>query len=146
MIGKRAIKSKPNTRRITARAGNREIYSNRSKEHAKAREGKRAGSGPRPSRYETQLPLRPRQAGASPPFPGPASRSTGPSALRLEDLARRVCASQRPPRSLSTDSHDSGFVKRRIIASQRCQAEDILRDGKARSKERHSHSKDLQEI
>jgi hypothetical protein len=43
MISKRATKSKPNTRKITARAGNWEIYSNHGKERAKAWEGKRAG-------------------------------------------------------------------------------------------------------
>jgi hypothetical protein len=39
------------------------------------------------------------------------------------------------------DSHDSGFIKRRIIALQWCQAEDICAMAKAHSEERHSHSK-----
>jgi hypothetical protein len=43
MISERATKSKPNTCKITARAGNWEIYSNRGKGRAKAWEGKRAG-------------------------------------------------------------------------------------------------------
>jgi hypothetical protein len=45
MIGERAKKSKPNTRKVTARAGNREIYSNCGKERAKARERECASSG-----------------------------------------------------------------------------------------------------
>jgi hypothetical protein len=94
VISKRMIKSRPNTRKVMARARNWEIYSNRSKGRAKAWEGRHASSGPRPSRYRTQFPFQPRRAGTSPSFPEPASRSTAPFALRLEDPARRVCASQ----------------------------------------------------
>jgi hypothetical protein len=84
------MKSKPNTRKAVARARNWKIYSNHSKERAKAREGKCAGSGPRPSRYKTQFPFQSCRAGTSPSFPEPASRNTVPSALKPEDLARSV--------------------------------------------------------
>jgi hypothetical protein len=114
MIGKRAIKLKPDTCKITARAGNREIYSNRSKERAKAREGKHAGSGPRPSWYKTQLPLRPRRVGTS-PFPSePASRST--VSLCVEAGGVRP---KRLRKSVTIVVPTYGF------ASQRCQTEDI---------------------
>jgi hypothetical protein len=94
MISKRATKSKPNTRKVMARARNLEIYSNRSKEHVKAWEGKRAGFGPRLSRYKTQFPFQPRRAETSPSFPEPTSRSIALFPLRLEDTARSICAGQ----------------------------------------------------
>jgi hypothetical protein len=46
MISKRATKSKPNVRKVMARARNLEIYSNRGKGRAKAWEGRRDSSGP----------------------------------------------------------------------------------------------------
>jgi hypothetical protein len=46
MISKRATKLKPNTRKVMARARNLEIYSNRSKGHVKAWEGRHTGSSP----------------------------------------------------------------------------------------------------
>jgi hypothetical protein len=46
MISKRATKSKPNTRKVMARAKNLEIYSNRSKGRAKAWERRHTGSSP----------------------------------------------------------------------------------------------------
>jgi hypothetical protein len=45
VISKQTTKSKPNTRKVMAGARNWEIYSNRSKERAKAWEGKRTGFG-----------------------------------------------------------------------------------------------------
>jgi hypothetical protein len=45
MISKRATKSKLNAHKEMARARNLEIYSNHGKGHARAREGRRAGSG-----------------------------------------------------------------------------------------------------
>jgi hypothetical protein len=45
VISKRTTKSKPNTRKVMARARNLEIYPSHSKGHAKAREGKHTGSG-----------------------------------------------------------------------------------------------------
>jgi hypothetical protein len=70
------MKSKPNTRKVMTRARNWEIYSSRNKEHAKAREGKRAGYGPRPSRYKIQFPFQHRRAETSLFSPKPASKST----------------------------------------------------------------------
>jgi hypothetical protein len=49
MISKRATKSKPNARKVMAKARNLEIYSSRGKGRARAREGRRAGSGPTPA-------------------------------------------------------------------------------------------------
>jgi hypothetical protein len=46
MISKRATKSKPNTRKVVARARDLEIYSNHNKGRAKAWEGRRTGSSP----------------------------------------------------------------------------------------------------
>jgi hypothetical protein len=46
MISKRATKSKPNARKVMAKARNLEIYSSRGRGLARAREGRCAGSNP----------------------------------------------------------------------------------------------------
>jgi hypothetical protein len=81
------MKSKPNTRKVMARARNLEIYSNRSKGRAKAWEGRCTGSSP--ARAGTGLSFRSNlsKVGVSPSFPELASRSIAPFAPRPGDLA-----------------------------------------------------------
>jgi hypothetical protein len=88
-ISKRATKSKPNTRKATARAENWEVYSNHGLGRAKAWEGKRASfdlarAGTKPNllsnSVEPGLVRPPRSRLAEAPFPPRRSRRSPPEA------------------------------------------------------------------
>jgi hypothetical protein len=102
MISKRATKSKPNTHKVMARARNWEIFSNRSKGHAKAWERRRSGSGP--ARAGTGLSLHPNLAR---PELVRSSQSRLAKALLPPRRSRRIS----PEASMQASDHHSLYLR-----------------------------------